>query len=236
MPLGIIVNACAIIIGGVIGSIFSKFIPERVSKNLILVFGLSSIVIGISLINKMNSLPGVILSMIIGTTIGEIIDFEKRIEKFSTWLEWKIIKITKENKNNDISRIEKIISLLILFCTGSTGLLGAMVEGLSGDHTVLFAKSILDLFTSLIFAVSLGYIVISLCIPQFIVLMTIFLITHFIAPTIDQQILGDFMACGGVIAIAVGLRLCEIKQMRVTNMIPSLIFVFLISWLWNMFF
>lgn len=236
MPLGIIVNACAIIIGGFIGSVFSKFVPQRVSKNLVLIFGLSSMVIGISLINKMHSLPGVVLSLILGTIIGELIDFEKKIERFSVWLEEKIIKITKNNKSEDKTRIEKIVSLLILFCTGSTGLLGSMTEALSGEHTVLFAKSILDFFTSAIFAISLGYIVISLCIPQFIVLMTIFLFTKFVAPDIDPNILGDFMACGGAIAIAIGFRLCEIKQIRVTNMIPSLILVFLVSWIWNMIF
>lgn len=234
LPIGIITNSLAIAAGGLLGASFSKTVPERISKNLIFGFGLASITLGISLIINLTSLPAVILAFLLGTAIGEWIDLEKWLESQTRKLESRVSRLSGRERPSE--NIHKLVSIIVLFCTGSTGLLGAMTEAMSGDPTILFTKAILDLFTAAIFAISLGFAVSALCIPQMLIFLLIFFVTRLFVPAVNPLILGDFMACGGIISMAIGLRLCEIRHVRITNMTPALLLVMPISWGWTQLF
>jgi hypothetical protein len=121
----------------------------------------------------------------------------------------------------------------VLFCASGTGIYGAIVSGMTGDHSILIAKSILDLFTALIFACTLGSVVATIAIPQFIIFGLLFLCSGFIFPLTTETMIADFKACGGFLILATGFRMIKVKMFPIADMIPAMILVMPISWLWS---
>ena len=125
--------------------------------------------------------------------------------------------------------------LLVLFCMSGTGIYGSMSEGMTGDSTLLIVKAILDLFTAPIFASTMGFTVGILVIPQFAVQSALYCAASLILPLLQPDMLADFSACGGLVMVATGFRICGIKPFPVASMIPSLFLVMPLSWLWAVY-
>ena len=233
-PLGVVVNALSVFVGGAVGAMLGEKIPERLRINLKLIFGICSCSMGISTIVKMQTLPALVFAIIIGTAIGELIYLEKGIAWGARKFE-KPIAAVFPNKSlvGADEYMEKLIGIIVLFVASGTGIFGALQSGLTGDHTILITKSILDLFTAAIFAASLGYIVSVVAIPQFIVLFLLFLSAALIMPLTNASMLADFSACGGVLMFATGLRICGIKVFPIGNMLPAMLLIMPFSYLWT---
>ena len=233
-PLGVVVNALSVFVGGAVGAMLGEKIPERLRINLTLIFGICSCSMGISTIVKMQTLPALVFAIIIGTAIGELIYLEKGIAWGARKFE-KPIAAVFPNKSlvGADEYMEKLIGIIVLFVASGTGIFGALRSGLTGDHTILITKSILDLFTAAIFAASLGYIVSVVAIPQFIVLFLLFLSAALIMPLTNASMLADFAACGGVLMFATGLRICGIKVFPIGNMLPAMLLIMPFSYLWT---
>ena len=233
-PLGVVVNALSVFVGGAVGAMLGEKIPERLRINLTLIFGICSCSMGISTIVKMQTLPALVFAIIIGTAIGELIYLEKGIAWGARKFE-KPIAAVFPNKSlvGADEYMEKLIGIIVLFVASGTGIFGALQSGLTGDHTILITKSILDLFTAAIFAASLGYIVSVVAIPQFIVLFLLFLSAALIMPLTNASMLADFSTCGGVLMFATGLRICGIKVFPIGNMLPAMLLIMPFSYLWT---
>ena len=113
----------------------------------------------------------------------------------------------------------------MLFCASGTGIYGSIVSGMTGDHSILIAKSILDLFTALIFACILGGVVSVIAIPQFIIFLLLFLAAGFIFPMTTDTMIADFKACGGFLMLATGFRMIKVKMFPTADMIPAMVIV-----------
>ena len=130
--------------------------------------------------------------------------------------------------------LAQVSAVVILFCCGGTGWYGALNEGLTGDGSILITKSILDFVTACIFGSILGKIVPMLCIPQAIIYGALFLVSGAVQSFITPDIIADFSATGGIITLCAGLSLAGIKKdLKVLNLLPSLILIFLISSAWT---
>ncbi|MDC0612480.1 DUF554 domain-containing protein [Vibrio sp.] len=235
--IGPFVNAASIILGGVIGTVAGSRFPKKMRERMPLVFGLTSMGLGIAMIMKVQLLPAMVLSMLIGTVIGEIFDLEEKIKKLAEGLKGFIEKALPK-PNASISQneyIETFISVLILFCVSGTGVFGSMNEGVTGDPTLLIVKSFLDFFTAVIFAIRLGFPVASLAIPQTIVQMILYFSASAIMPLTNDVMIADFSAVGGLVMFATGFRICGLMQFPVANMLPALIIAMPISALWASF-
>lgn len=233
MPVGIIVNCLAVVIGGAIGSLLGERISPNLRNSLTMVFGACAMTIGISCIIKMDSLTPVVLSAILGVLMGELANLDDKIQMAVRGIEKPMARFLSSGLGDDFMEI--FISILVLFCASGTGLFGSMQAGMTGDHSILLAKSVLDLFTALIFAANLGILVCTIAVPQFAVMMICFLGASFIMPMTNEAMLGDFSACGGLLTFATGLRIAGIKNFPVANMLPSMILVMPVSWAWNSF-
>lgn len=232
--IGPYINGAALLIGSLAGG----FIGPRFSKDFRLhmpmVFGCTSIGISVAMIVKAKLLAPVALAVILGTVLGEIIHLESGIQRAVGYAVKLIEKITKPSGNIDQKELlDKFVPLTVLFCFSGMGFYGSLQEGMTGDPTLLIVKSILDIFTSLIFASTMGYTLGILCIPQIIIQTLLFCGAAMIVPFTSPDMLGDFSGCGGIILLAVGLRICGIKNLPVANMIPALIIVMPISWAWS---
>ena len=128
------------------------------------------------------------------------------------------------------------VSVLVLFSASGTGIFGAMTEGITHDSTILVSKSFLDFFTALIFATSLGVMVATTVVPQFIILVSLYFLGGLIMPYTTPELVADFSACGGVIMLANGFRIANIRAFPVANMLPALLLVMSISHYWRVFF
>lgn len=238
MIIGPIINGTAIAFGGVIGATLGNKIPARVREALPMTFGCASMGIGIALIMKVNSIPAIVLALLLGSLIGELLQLERGIEKLSLKLR-KFVDKPKNSQgliNSHEDFIEKYVALVVLFCASGMGVFGSLTEGISGDPSLLIAKAFLDLFTATIFAITLGYAVALIAIPQFIIQVCILLLATAIQPLITPDMFADFSACGGMIMLATGFRICGIKSFPVANMLFGLILVMPISAIWAMFF
>lgn len=236
MMIGPLVNALAIILGSVSGA----FLGDRISANLRvkmpMIFGCCSMTLGIAMIVKIQTVPAVILSVLLGSLVGELLHLEVWLQKIGSAVKIFIDRFTicrGGDTNKDFA--ERFIPVLILFCASGTGIFGAMNEGMTGDTTLLMSKSFLDLLTAAIFATSLGYALAVLAIPQFFLQALLFWGAASIMPFTTPVMLNDFSACGGVIMLATGFRICGMGSFAVANMLPALFISMPISALWAQF-
>lgn len=223
MPYGVIINCAAVFVGGVIGAFLKNRFSEKLKEALPNIFGLSAITMGITLIIKLESLSAVILAMIVGTVIGELLNLEENLLSGLKKMESKL-PFSLDEKQLDV-----LISMIILFCFSGTGVFGTMNSAMTGDHSILYAKAIMDFFTAIIFGTTAGYLVGFVAVPQLVVGLLLFGGASYILPLVTDVMLNNFRACGGLITLAVGLKISGIKYSRVLNMIPALVLVFFLS-------
>lgn len=223
MPYGVIVNALSVLFGGLLGALLKNRFPDRLKEVLTSVFGFCSMAMGISFIVKLESLSAVMLSIIAGTLIGELLYLEDHLNNGVRYFECKL-KLKLDDKQTDA-----LISMVVLFCFSGTGIFGAMNSGITGDHSVLYAKSILDFFTAMIFAANSGILVAFISIPQFLILLILYLLSTLLMPYLTSYMISNFRASGGIINLAVGFKIAGIKQTKAFNMVPGIFLCFLFS-------
>ena len=132
----------------------------------------------------------------------------------------------------DADYMERFTTLLLLFCASGTGVFGALTEGMTGNSSILLAKTILDFFTVIIFASTMGCFLSVIAVPQFVVMLTLFLLARVIYPLMSA----DFSALGGILTMMAGFNLLRIKQTPVLNLLPAFLLCPILSKLWSMVF
>jgi len=234
--IGPYVNGAALLLGSLAGALIGPRLGKNLRLHIPLVFGCSSMGIGVSMIVKVHSLAPVVLALIVGTIIGEIIRLEDGVQKIAGGSRKWVEKVTRPTDGiGQEEFLDKFVALAVLFCVSGMGIYGSLNEGMTGDPSLLVIKAILDLFTALIFASTLGYAVGLLAVPQTAVQTLLYLGAVQIVPLTTPEMMADFSACGGLIMLATGFRICGIKQFPVANMIPALILVLPLSWAWTAF-
>ncbi len=233
MPIGVLADSLGILLGGLIGAAFGKKLPRHIQLALPSVFGCGSVLMGIPNIVKLETMPAVVLSLIVGTLIGEAVLLERRFEQAGAFMGPRIAKLFHAESSDNQEMLVDFVSALVLFCASGTGIFGSLQSGLDGDHTILITKAILDFFTAAIFAITVGYMTAFICIPQTIIMLALFCSAKLLMPVIPDTMLNDFMACGGILIFATGLRIAKIHQFPIGSMIPAMILVMSVSAAWN---
>ncbi|WP_373099247.1 MULTISPECIES: DUF554 domain-containing protein [Pasteurellaceae] len=237
--IGPYINGAAIVLGAFIGAVLGGRVPEQLRHNLTLMFGLSSMGMGITMIAKVNAMPAMIISVLLGTLIGEIILLENGINKLASSAKGLIEKILPQKSKGAPSQEEflaKFVAITILFSFSGTGIFGAMNEGMSGDASILIVKALLDFFTAIIFATTLGIAVATIFVPQTLLQLILAYGAVVIIPLVTPEMRADFGAVGGMLMVAAGLRICGIAMFRVANMLPALFLAMPVSALWGALF
>ncbi|NCD26068.1 MAG: DUF554 domain-containing protein [Deltaproteobacteria bacterium] len=231
--IGPLVNGAALIVGSAMGALLGPKLSPALKQRMPMVFGCASMGLGVAMIVKVKFLAPVVLALVVGALLGELIQLETMIQNAAgsskKWME-KFAKPATGISQEEF--LDKFVSLLVLFCVSGTGVYGAMTEGMTGDPTLLIVKAILDFFTAPIFASTMGMTVAVLMLPQLAVQASLYFGAALIMPLTTADMLADFSACGGLIMLATGLRICGIKQFPIANMIPALLLVMPLSWVW----
>ena len=222
--VGTLVNAAAIITGGTIGLLLNKTMPERIKTIYFQAIGLFTIAIGISMVYNMQHILIVVSSLAIGALLGEWVNLEVGAEKLSNYLKRKF-RIGNEKFS------EGLITAFLLYCIGSMTIIGAIQEGTGGSSDLLMTKSLMDGFSSIILASAFGVGVLVSFIPLLIFQGSITLLAMYASTFFTPEIIQGLSSVGGILLIGLGINILEIKKLRIMNMLPALIIVAVLLWL-----
>lgn len=216
--LGTIVNALAIVAGSLLGLLFSKGIADNYKDIILSGVGLSVMLIGVKSALVSNDLMVVIFSVILGALLGEGLNIEKKLEMFGKFLESKVS--AKSNDSKSFAR--GFVTASLVFCVGSMAIVGSLESGLTGNHQTLFAKSVLDGVTSIIFASTMGLGVMFSGLAVFLYQGLITLTAVFMKNILVPETIEQMTSVGGLLIMAIGFNMLKITTIRVGNLIPGI--------------
>ena len=159
-----------------------------------------------------------IISMLLGTAIGSLIDIDDKINRLGKWVENKFNKGEKK-----VSIAEGFVTATLLFCVGSMTVVGSLNAGLLGDNQMLYTKSLLDLISGTMIAASCGIGVIFSAIPILIFQGGIVLLAELLSGVLTTPAINEMTCVGSVIIIALGLNLVGISKFKVANFMPAIV-------------
>lgn len=221
--LGTLINCAGIIVGGVIGFVFGKHMPERVRGGLNMACGITVLFIGISGAMEQMLLVGgksmfIVICVALGALVGELINIEGLFERFGEWLKKK----TGNAKDKDF--VNAFVTASLTVCIGAMAIVGAIADGLTGDYSILFTKAILDLIIIIVMTCSMGKGCIFSAIPVLVFEGAITLLAKLIAPAVTEEARNNISLIGSILIFCVGVNLVWGKRVRVANMLPAVIF------------
>lgn len=223
MPIGIIANVLAVFFGGLAGALMSRGISTDFRSKLNLVFGVCSMAMGMTSIILMHNMPAVVFSVILGTSIGIVCHVGGMIEASA-----RKLQVVMHSSGRDEAMQ---VTAIVLFCASGTGIYGVITASMTGDHSILLAKSVLDLFTAMVFACTLGASVCAVAVPQAVIFLSLHFLAKFFFQFTTPEMINDFRACGGIIMLATGFRMIG-RDFPIADMIPAMILVMPVSRFW----
>jgi uncharacterized protein len=212
--LGTIVNAISIIIGSTLGFlIFKGRLNEKTNESIVKGSSLAILIIGMKYALAGENMMLMIISIVIGTFIGESIHIEDRMEQLGKAIE------SKFKGDNNVAKA--FVTSSLLYCTGSMAILGALEGGLKGEHHILYAKSVLDGIISIMFTSTMGIGVVFSAVPVLIYQGAIVIGAGLLKSLLTDPVIANMNGIGGLLIIALSLNLLEVKHIRVGNMLPA---------------
>lgn len=212
---GVLINAAAVAVGGVLGTLGGRLMPEKMKQTVLAATGLVSIGIGISgAIGSSNQLIP-ILSLVIGSVIGELLHIEDGVTRAGDWLQKRF------GKSGSIT--EGFVTGSLVFAVGAMAVMGALESGLKNDHTILMTKSVIDMAGSVAFAGSLGIGVAFSALSVLVLEGTVALLASLLTGVLTDAVITEISVTGSLIIIGVGLNVLGLTKLRIMNMTPALL-------------
>ncbi|MBQ3044840.1 MAG: DUF554 domain-containing protein [Clostridia bacterium] len=223
--IGTLVNAVAVIVGGLIGLLLKKGIKESYTESINKALGLAILIIGLNgVISNMFTVENgklkssgelmLVIFLVLGTFAGELLKLDDRFSRFCKGIESKF-------KSDGFAA--GFINSTVLFCVGAMSIVGSINDGLTGDSSVLFVKSALDFVNAIIFAATLGYGVIFTFIPILLYQGGISLLAGVLSGVLQGELLEQICMVGYAIIMAIGLNFLLQKKFKTLNMVPALL-------------
>lgn len=222
--IGTLINAGAVIAGGTLGLLLKKNMPERITTIYFQAIGLFTMAIGISMVYQMQHILIVVSSLAVGSLIGEWLNLEGGAERLSIYFKRKL-RIGSEKFS------EGLTTAFLMFCIGSMTILGSIQEGTGGSPDLLMTKSLMDGFSSILLASAFGVGVLVSAIPLLLFQGGITLLAMYAGTFFTPEIIQGLTSVGGILLIGLGINILEIKRLRILNMIPALLIVAFLLWL-----
>lgn len=226
--LGTVINVAAIVAGGGIGLIFSRAISARYQETLMQAIGVCVIFVGISgAVQEMMTVTSdglesggtmmIVVSYAIGSLLGEWINLEQRIEQFGKWLK------VKTGNAREKQFVDAFVTASLTVSIGAMAVVGSIQDGLSGDHSTLALKAVLDMVIVCVMSASMGKGCIFAAIPVGVLQGTVTLLARVIQPVMTEAALSNLSLTGSILIFCVGINLLWEKKLKVANMLPSIV-------------
>lgn len=229
MVTGTLVNVAAICAGSLVGAFLTRGIPDNIKRTLTQGLGLSVILLGLQMAFKTENVLIVISSLAVGGIVGELARIEERLDNLGRWIEEKAAKKVPGSGEQNMARAFVMAS--IVFCVGAMAVMGSIEDGLTGQHNILFAKSVLDGIASVVFASTMGIGVIFSSVPVLLYQGGITLAASAASTYLSDRVIAELTATGGLLILGIGLNILELAKIRVGNLLPAIFFaaVFVIA-------
>lgn len=228
--LGVIVNVATVILGSTIGLIFKKGISKKYTDAVMTGIGLCTVMIGIQGMLKGENQLVAIISMVIGALAGTALDIDGKLSGAGDFISKKL----KKSQGDKTSVAQGFVTASLLFCVGAMTIIGSLESGLKGDHTTIFTKSILDLFSSCMLSASLGIGVIFAAIFVFVFQGSIVLAAGVLEPFLSDSAVAEITCVGSLMILALGLNLTGLSKFKVANYFPALVIAPVICYLFEL--
>jgi uncharacterized protein len=219
--IGTIINAFTVLVGGTLGVLLGQRFPRRMQETIFASLGLFTLFIGFSSALATGNPLIALGSLIVGALIGEALDLEGKLERFGVWLQ-RVLQRQEQEGHGRSRFVEGFVTASIVFCVGPLTIQGAIEDGLMGDYTKLAIKAMLDGFAALAFAATLGPGVLASIIVILGFQGGISLLAGLGSNFFTDPMVAELTAVGGIVLLAIGFRLLDIKQIRAANLLPSL--------------
>lgn len=218
--IAVFVNMGTVLLGSLIGILLRNRLKESFQNALIKALALCTVVIGVSSAIQTGELLCVILSMALGTALGELLRIDDGIEQAGDAVKTKLFR----GKTGNSRFTEGFVSACILFCIGSMTIVGSLEAGIRHDYSIIYAKSTLDFVSSMAFGAAMGFGV--TCSVLFILLFQggLTLLSGLLAPVLSAATVTEMSAVGGVILIGMAINMLGLgkERIKVANMLPAI--------------
>ncbi|WP_024865697.1 DUF554 domain-containing protein [Butyrivibrio sp. FCS014] len=234
--LGTIINVVCILAGGLLGRFVGNLFTEEQQDSITKTCGISVLFIAIAgAMQGMLSIEGdglvsgkamlVVLTLAIGTLIGELLRIERGFERFGEWLK------VKTGNSKDKMFVDAFVTASLTVCIGAMAIVGAIQDGVLGDYSTLAVKSVLDLIIIAVMASSMGKGCVFSAIPIAVFEGSITLIAKLISPLMTDTAVGFLSLVGSILIFCVGINLVWGKRLRVANMLPAVLLAVLAAYI-----
>ena len=232
--LSVVVNAVAILLGGAIGLLVNKGIPKRFSTAIMTGVGLCVIYIGISGTLQGENPIVLVVSIVLGVASGTALKLDARLNSLGEMIERKFAPAGEAGGKSSIS--QGFVTGSLLFCVGAMAIIGSINSGLTGDHSIIFTKSTIDLISAAILAVSLGVGVLFSAVSVFIYQGILVILAQLLRPLLDNpSLLAEINCAGSIIIVALGLNLIGITKIKVADFLPAIVFAPIVYFVMGLF-
>jgi len=233
---GTIINVITALVGGTLGTLLGARLPERMRETIMHGLGLLTLVIGVQLSFETDNILIVLGSLLLGGIVGELLRIEERLNQMGRWLERRTGRRASENSENPAadqsqgavrpgsSRFSRaFLTASLVFCVGPMTILGSIQDGLTGDYSLLAVKATLDGFAGLAFASTLGPGVLFAALTVLVYQGALTLAAGWASAVLTDPMIAEMTATGGVLMLALGLGLLEVKHIRAGNLLPAIV-------------
>ena len=215
--LGTLMNVAAVLIGTTAGVFLGARLPQRVRDTVMDGLGLLTFMLGISMAIRTENFMIVLGAVLLGGLTGELLHLERGLERVGDYFQ---ARFASESSTFSTG----FVTASLLFCVGPLAILGSLADGLRGDLQILGVKSVLDGFASLGFAATLGWGVglsaLSLLIYEGALTLGAGLFQH----VLTEPMIREMTAVGGLLVFGIGLRLLDLRAVRVASFLPALFY------------
>ena len=224
--IAVFVNCIAIIIGSLIGVIFSSKISDNLSRVVQTGAGVVTMVIGIEMALAYENIIFLAMAVIAGGILGSWMDIDGKILLLGDALGRLVLR-----KKNSQAQQEQgasnfaygFLNASVLFCVGAMAILGSIKAGIDGDYTIIFTKSVLDGFMAIVFAAALGIGTAFSALTVLVYQGALTLLSGLVAAYTNDVLLAELGATGGILIIMIGVNLMGLAKIKTANYLPALV-------------
>jgi len=213
---GTIINVGTILIGTAIGSLAGSRLPSRMRRIVLYGIGLVVILLGFQMAVRTRNILVVLGAVLIGGIIGESLRIEDRLEQLGQFFQAKF------SKGSEQSIAEGFVTASLVFCVGPMAVLGSIADGLSGDYSLLSVKAVMDGFASVAFGASMGWGVGLSAISILVYQGGLTLAAGVLPGALNDAMITEMTATGGLVIIGVGIKLLDLKDLPLANLVPAI--------------
>ena len=228
--LGVIVNVVAVLLGGLVGLLLKKGIPDRFSGAVMTGIGLCVVIIGIQ-----GALGGenpivLIISIVLGVAVGTALQIDRRLHSLGQKIEAKFSPAASSNDsageiNPKVPIAQGFVTGSLLYCVGAMTIIGSINSGLTGDHSVLFTKSVIDMISAIVLAATLGVGILFSAVTVFLYQGTLVLLAQLLSPLLENEsMLAELTCVGSILIIALGLNIIGVTKIKIADFLPAIVF------------